>query len=234
MIERHIRSYSPRSERMTERLERVWNEYSPRFVLDTGQTLTPPEGLELDLELIYGRRAPLIIEVGSGTGTQIAAAAKANPGNDYLGFEVWKPGIARTLAAIKREGLTNVRLVCADAYASLPRLLGPYRAAEVWTFFPDPWQKARHNKRRLVTDAFAQRVWETLDTGGVWRLATDWEEYAQQMLDVVAKHEGFTNPTGGPAPRWEGRIETRFESRGHRAGREITDVCALKNSDSER
>ena len=132
-----------------------------------------------------GQVRPLIVEVGSGSGEALLAHAAAHPGVDYLAVEVWETAIARLVTSIHRQGLHNVRVVPADASQLLATALPVSCASEVWVFFPDPWRKPRHRKRRLVTTAFADSVARVLRPGGVWRLATDWADYAWQMRDVI-------------------------------------------------
>nr|WP_206680360.1 tRNA (guanosine(46)-N7)-methyltransferase TrmB [Flaviflexus huanghaiensis] len=194
-----------------------------------------------NLEESFGRSAPLIVEIGAGAGDQIVAHAAQHPENNYLAFEVWWPGVASSVSRIVREGVTNVRLLSADAVLALPLLFGPNpKPREVWTFFPDPWPKARHHKRRMVTPDFARIIADILPPDSVWRLATDWDDYAWQMRDAIAAVSDLVNPhageridsddpaeagiAGGFAPRWEGRIITRFETRGLAEGRRIHDL----------
>ncbi|WP_418983033.1 tRNA (guanine(46)-N(7))-methyltransferase TrmB, partial [Actinotignum sanguinis] len=199
----------------------------------------------------------------------IVAAAAAHPERNFLALEVWVPGIAKLVSKAVEAGVDNIRVIEADAAQALPVLFGlecaglvrgedvttcgPERSAthpnaanprveQVWTFFPDPWRKARHHKRRLVAAPFATVVAGMLREGGAWRLATDWDNYAWQMRDVVEASPYFTNPhagerpnpadptpeRGGFAPRWEERVLTRFEERGIAAGRTIHDILAVR------
>ena len=191
---------------------------------------------------LFGRRAPLTLEIGSGTGEQIVAAAAAHPDRDYLALEVWVPGIAKLVSKAVEAGVDNIRVLEADAAQALPFLLADASLDEVWTFFPDPWRKARHHKRRLVSDEFAREVARVLRDGGVWRLATDWDNYAWQMRDVIEACPLFENPyrgqrpdpedpepeRGGFAPRYEGRVVTHFETRGIDAGRRAHDIVGVR------
>jgi tRNA (guanine-N7-)-methyltransferase len=166
--------------------------------------------------------APLVVEVGSGIGETAAAVAAERPEVDVIAFEVWRPGVAETLRRLDRAGVRNVRTCSIDAVWSLGHLLGPGSVAELWTFFPDPWPKKRHHKRRLVTRQFAAMAATRLAVGGVWRLATDWPDYAAQMRSVLD-----AEPTlqGGPSPRWPHRPTTRFERRAAREGRTVVDLA---------
>jgi tRNA (guanine-N(7)-)-methyltransferase (EC 2.1.1.33) len=215
------------------------------YVLDVpraeGWTTVAP-GFRPDLTAAFGREAPLVVEIGPGVGEQVVAAARRWPERDFLAFEVWQPGIAKLVSRAATAGVDNIRVIEADAAQALPIVLGEAGVDEVWTFFPDPWRKARHRKRRLVSDAFAHEVARVLVDGGVWRLATDWDDYAWQMRDVVEACPDLANPhsgerpdpqdpepsRGGFAPRWDGRVTTHFETRGHDAGRSAHDILAVR------
>lgn len=178
--------------------------------------------------------APLVLEVGSGGGHQAVAYAAANAGVNVLAIEVWREGLASTIAHAVEADVTNLRIVQADAAALLGHALPDACAREVWTFFPDPWPKLRHRKRRLVNAAFASAVARVLQPGGVWRLATDWEDYGRQMRDVVVESADFTTDPAADAdgwsPRWEGRVLTRFEKKGIEEGRVVRDVVGYRVS----
>ncbi|WP_051080114.1 tRNA (guanosine(46)-N7)-methyltransferase TrmB [Demetria terragena] len=217
---------------MPSRHQRALDRHAETFVLDV-----PREGdggsvvadSRLDLGAAFGRQAPVVLEIGSGAGDCVVAAARQHPELDFLAMEVWRPGLAQTISKAVHAGVENIRLVEADAAQALPLLIGPDELSEVWIFFPDPWPKKKHHKRRLVTPEFAQVVANVLEPQGVLRLATDWEEYAWQMLEVVNGSDQFANLYGagdGFAPRFEGRVETRFERRGNRADRPVRDLAA--------
>ncbi|HSE70274.1 MAG TPA: tRNA (guanosine(46)-N7)-methyltransferase TrmB [Nocardioidaceae bacterium] len=169
--------------------------------------------------------APLVVEIGSGIGEATAALAAARPSCNVLAFEVWHPGVAETFLRLEEAGVKNVRMVSVDAVWSMEHLLGEAEVHELWTFFPDPWPKKRHHRRRLVNPSFARLAASRLEPGGLWRLATDWSEYAEQMVEVLEAEELFESLYDGPAPRWADRPLTRFERRGNRAGRPITDLA---------
>ena len=239
------KSFTRRSRELPPNLRRTWEAVAPRYVIEprrgVGRT-TVAEDFALDPAEVFGRCAPLTIEVGSGTGEQLVAAAAAHPDRDYLALEVWVPGIAKLLSKAAGAGVENIRVLEADAAQALPHLLDDATAREVWTFFPDPWRKARHRKRRLVSDSFALEVARLLEDGGVWRMATDWDDYAWQMRDVVEACPLLDNPhagerpdpadprpdCGGFAPRYEGRIVTHFETRGLDAGRRAHDIVGAR------
>nr|WP_269449881.1 tRNA (guanosine(46)-N7)-methyltransferase TrmB [Auraticoccus cholistanensis] len=178
----------------------------------------------MDLPALFGRRAPLVVEIGSGNGEALVAAAQARPEVDLLAFEVYQPAVASTLSRIERAGVTNVRLLMADAVGGLRLLLGPDSVSELVVLFPDPWHKLKHRKRRLVTPAFADLVAERMVPGGLWHLATDWADYANQMLRVLGEHPRFENLHADWAPRPASRPLTKFEAKGLERGRVIRDL----------
>lgn len=239
------KSFTRRSRELPVNLARTWEAHAGRYVIEprrgVGYT-TVADDFHLDAEELFGRQAPLTLEIGSGTGEQIVAAAAANPDRDYLALEVWVPGIAKLISKAVDAGVDNIRVLEADVAQALPIMLGDTCLDEVWTFFPDPWRKARHRKRRLVSDEFALQVARVLRDEGVWRLATDWDDYAWQMRDVIEGCPLFENPyvgqrpdpedpepkRGGFAPRYEGRVVTHFETRGIDAGRRVHDVIGVR------
>jgi tRNA (guanine-N7-)-methyltransferase len=222
-------SFVRRSGRMSEAQERAWRELAPRFVVDAPRdaaaTSIRPDSA-LDPAIVWGRTAPLIVEIGSGQGHAIVHAAKSRPDADFLAVEVFRAGLARTMLDAERTGVHNLRLVEANAPEVLQHLLPPASVSELWLFFPDPWHKTKHTKRRLVTGEFAKTAAAALREGGMLRLATDWEEYARQMRDVLDDAPEFARDFEGEwAPRFEGRTLTSFERKGTRAGRAIRDLA---------
>jgi tRNA (guanine-N7-)-methyltransferase len=161
------------------------------------------------------------VEIGSGVGEALVALAGARPSYDVLAFEVWRPGVAGALWRLEEAGVDNVRLISVDAVWSMRHLFAPGSIAELWTFFPDPWPKKRHHKRRLVQPGFVHDAATALAEGGVWRLATDWAEYADAMRAALDAEPMLT---GGVTDRWEERPLTRFERRGLDEGRAVTDL----------
>ncbi|WP_315582930.1 tRNA (guanosine(46)-N7)-methyltransferase TrmB [Actinomyces viscosus] len=190
-IHSRVRSFSRAGGRLRPVQAEALAELGPRYVVkvpraDAVRTVSSSFRLEPDRLFGHvGQVRPLIVEVGSGSGEALLAHAAAHPGADYLAVEVWETAIARLVTSIHRQGLHNVRVVPADASQLLATALPVACASEVWVFFPDPWRKPRHRKRRLVTTAFADSVARVLRPSGVWRLATDWADYAWQMRDVV-------------------------------------------------
>jgi tRNA (guanine-N7-)-methyltransferase len=190
----------------------------PRFGVDL-----PAGGGQLDLSAIFGRRARVALEIGFGMGEATVAAARADPGTDLLAVDVHTPGVAALLMGLATGGIDHVRVVEADAREVLARL-APASVDEVRVWFPDPWPKARHHKRRLVTPEFAATVADRLRPGGRLHLATDHGEYAERMLAVVAGEPRLRNEHGGYAPGPAGRPATRFERHGLTRGHRIRDV----------
>ena len=220
---RLIRSFVRREGRITaaqvEALERLW----PRYGVE-------PDGAVLDPAAIFGRSAPLAVEIGFGSGDHLLASAAARPDTDFLGMEVHRPGVGRVLQQADKLDLHNLRLLCADAVEMLRERLPAGSVDEVVIFFPDPWPKKRHHKRRLIQPAFVQVLARALRTGGRLRLATDWADYARHMLEVmsVAPHFANVSAEGGAIPRPADRPLTRFESRGLRLGHEVADFEFLR------
>lgn len=234
---------------MPDRHERAMAEHGPTYLLDlplNGTDTTVDAGYRFDAAAAFGRQAPLIVEIGSGAGDCVVHAATQHPDVDFLAFEVWRPGVAHTVTKAVAAGVQNLRLAIADAAWSLPLMFETGTLREVWTFFPDPWPKSKHHKRRLVQPEFADAVADLLEPQGFWRLATDWSEYAWQMRDVVEGCAALENPhagrladpgdveldpqgnRGGFAPRFEGRPLTRFEKKGLRVDRIVRDLAVVK------
>lgn len=225
--ERGVVSFVRRSIRMNESQMKAWDRFAPRFVVDvpSGQLSTSvADDARVGWDEVFGRSAPRIVEIGSGKGDSLIPMAQARPDVDFIAFEVFQPAVASTLSRIGKAGVTNVRIVIADGARGLEILFGPDTLAEVWTFFADPWHKTRHHKRRLVNPAFSDVVASRLVPDGLWRLATDWEEYAVWQLATLDAHPRLANVHGGWAPRFEDRPITKYECRGLAAGREVRDL----------
>jgi tRNA (guanine-N7-)-methyltransferase len=184
----------------------------------------PVDGRPLDQVAVFGRRARLVVEVGCGDGEATAALAARDPDRDVLAVDVHTPGLAALLRRLEAAGLTNVRVAEGDALVVLRAMLPPGSVDEVRVLFPDPWPKARHHKRRLVTPAFAGLVAERLAPGGRLHVATDWPDYAEQVVAVLAAEQRFAAEA---VPRPE-RPVTRFERRAAREGRAVVDVVAVR------
>ncbi|MDO5726836.1 MAG: tRNA (guanosine(46)-N7)-methyltransferase TrmB [Bowdeniella nasicola] len=230
--QRHrIPSFVRRGMRMTRAQAKAWQRLNHRYVLPLARGAGATEVAaihRLDLAACFPTLpadAPTIVEIGTGTGDQLIHAATTNRDTRFLGAEVWRPGIAHAMMGAHDAQLDNVRFIEADAQQCLVMLLGEANVDEVWTFFPDPWQKARHHKRRLVNPQFATDVATVLRDGGKWRLATDWRNYASQMIHVLAAHRDFDLYSCGRYPH---RIATRFEMRAEREGRFPFDLTAIR------
>ncbi len=210
-----IRSYHARRGRLSPRQRDALTELGQRLDL-AGH----PDPLDLDAE--FGRRAPRVLEIGSGLGDAALATAAEHPDVDYIAADVHTKGIARTLLLIEQQGLTNLRVLHGDALDLIARRLPPSSLREILVFFPDPWPKARHNKRRLVRPEFASAVVTVLELGGNLHLATDDREYAQVMRDVLAARQELVCVHDGP--RVTSRPRTKYELAGERAGRHAIDL----------
>ena len=195
-------------------------------------TLWPRFGLEYapgpcDLDALFGRRAPRIVEIGFGNGANLIQMASARPEADFLGIEVHRPGVGRALLDVERLGLANVRVSNHDAVEVIGQQLPEGCLDEVLVLFPDPWHKKRHHKRRLLNGAFVALLATRLKSGGLLRAATDWENYAQQMLEVLHGCSQLANTAadGAYVPRPDSRQPTRFERRGERLGHGVWDLA---------
>jgi len=216
---REIRSFVLRQGRFTEAQQRAFDALWPRYGLDyTGQAR--------DFDAVFGRSAPRVLEIGFGNGEALRFAASRDPERDLVGIEVHAPGVGRLLNALDADGAGNVRLYHHDAVEVLANEIADGSLDEVRIYFPDPWHKKRHNKRRLVQPAFAQLLARKLRPGGRLHLATDWEDYAEQMWDVLDATPGLVNRAGarGHVPRPEWRPQTHFETRGQRLGHGVWDL----------
>jgi len=214
---RPVRSYVLRAGRMGSGQQRALQELGPRFVL-------PFEPRQADFAQAFGRQAPRVLEIGFGMGDATARIAAALPETDFIGVEVHPPGVGALLRLIGEQGLNNVRIVRHDAVEVLREMVAPASLAGVHLYFPDPWHKKRHHKRRLVQPAFVALVASRLQPGGYLHCATDWEPYAQQMLQVLGAEPTLVNTAEGFAPRPAWRPLTRFEQRGLRLGHGVRDL----------
>ena len=212
-----IRSYVLRAGRVGPGQARALAEIGPQFLL-------PYQPGELDLDKVFGRVAPRILEIGFGMGEGLAEIAAAHPENDYLGVEVHTPGVGALLKQLGERGLTNVRVVQHDAFEVLTRMLVPASLNGIHIFFPDPWHKTRHHKRRLIQSPLVRLLTSRLLIGGYIHLATDWENYAEQMLAVLTAEPLLHNTVTDYAPRPDTRPLTKFEQRGIRLGHGVWDL----------
>jgi tRNA (guanine-N7-)-methyltransferase len=214
---RSIRSFVLRQGRTTAAQARAAAALMPRW----GIVFAPEP---LDLDRAFRRRAPKVLEIGFGMGETTALIAAANPQTDYLGVEVHGPGVGALLRRIDALGLTNVRVIQHDAAEVIERMIAPDALDGVHVFFPDPWPKKRHHKRRLLQPDFVHLLARRMKRGAYLHAATDWEDYAVQMLDVLSAEPLLENSATGFAPRPDWRPETKFEARGARLGHGVWDL----------
>ena len=220
---RPIRSYVRREGRLTAGQQRALDELYPRYGVDWS-------GGRIDMAARFERPAPLVLDIGFGDGDALAEIAAAHPDRNYLGVEVYRTGTGRLLRRIESEGLANLQVLIADASELLRDGLAPESLAGVQLFFPDPWTKKRHHKRRIVQADWLARVADRLQPGGFLHMATDWADYAEWMLSLSDAEPRLENPHGGYAPDPGDRPETRFERRGRRKGHEVFDLILRKSA----
>jgi len=222
-ILKQVRSFVAREGRMTDAqrliLEEMWSQVG-----------LPLQKEKLDLKHIFGRVAPLTIEIGFGDGRSLLSMAQENPQHDFIGIEVYRTGIAKLCAGIKNNKLSNLRIFCADALEVLTNCIPDSSVQQVQLFFPDPWPKARHHKRRIVQPEFVELIWRKMVDGGLFHMATDWENYAQHMLEIMEQQSNWQNTAGKQnfALRPTTRPLTKFETRGQRLGHGTWDLIFRK------
>ena len=217
LSKRHIRSYVLRQGRVSPAQQRAVETLLPRYGI-------PYEAKPLDLDSAFGRAAPKILEIGFGMGDSTAAIAQAAPANDYLALEVHTPGVGNLLKLIDAQQITNIRIIQHDAVEVLRDMIGDATLDGVHIFFPDPWHKARHNKRRLIQAPFIAQLVQKIKPGGYIHVATDWQDYAEQVLAVLSAEPLLQNTAADYAPRPEYRPLTKFEQRGIRLGHGVWDL----------
>lgn len=248
-----VLSFVRRSGRLDDRLQRAWDNYADTYLLDitTGNLLDVREGVTLNRNFVaqhWGNDNPLIVEIGTGQGENVVAAAAAHPETNFLALEVYDPGVAHTLLLAGKQGLPNIRVAQVNA-PELFKVTEPGTVAEVWTFFPDPWPKKKHHKRRIVQVGMSDDIHRALVENGLWRIATDIEDYALHVHEVMDHLDGWTNMGGvtvslpvehvgkgnadmaadmphadfKESERFEDRVLTNFEKKGLAAGRVIHD-----------
>ena len=220
----HIRSFVLRQGRVSNAQQRYYDEMMPKIGL-------PYAAAPVDLDAVFGRSAPKIFEIGCGMGETSYAIAAANPQNDYLGLEVHTPGVGSLCKLVAEGGISNQRICQHDAVEVLRDMIAPETLSGVHIFFPDPWPKARHHKRRLIQPPLVATLVSKLKPGGYIHCATDWENYAEQMLAVLSAEPGLQNTADaaeGFAPRPDYRPLTKFEQRGLRLGHGVWDLVFRK------
>ncbi|MGB9095838.1 tRNA (guanosine(46)-N7)-methyltransferase TrmB [Erwinia sp.] len=216
---RRIRSFVRRQGRLTKGQQHALDTYWPVMGVEY-----QPE--PVDLVSLFGRESPVVLEIGFGMGASLVTMAQNNPQQDFLGIEVHSPGVGACLSTAQEAGVENLRVMCHDAVDVLDKMIPDNSLRMVQLFFPDPWHKARHNKRRIVQGPFAELVMRKLKLGGVFHMATDWEAYAEHMLEVMNSIAGYKNQseTQDYVPRPESRPLTKFEQRGQRLGHGVWDL----------
>ncbi|MGI9247267.1 MAG: tRNA (guanosine(46)-N7)-methyltransferase TrmB [Steroidobacteraceae bacterium] len=205
---------------MTTAQDRAWRELWPRWGLESSDA-------PLEFSAVFGRTAPVTLEIGFGNGESLIALAAAQPERDYLGLEVHPPGVGHLLLCCESAQASNVRVICQDAVEVLQRRVADASLDEVLLYFPDPWPKKRHHKRRIVQPPFVELVARRLRPGGIFRMATDWQPYAEHMLETAAAcaHLRNESATADFVPRPTSRPVTRFERRGQRLGHGVWDLA---------
>lgn len=219
--DRRIRSFVTRAGRLSTGQARALETLGPTYCLTYQKAL-------LDIDAAFGRHAPTILEIGTGMGETTAHIAALMPEKNFIGVEVHTPGIGSLLKLIGEQQLQNLRLIQHDAFEVVTHMLAPASLAGVHVFFPDPWHKARHNKRRLIQGPFVQLLASRIAPGGYLHCATDWEEYAEQMLEVLSAEPALKNTADGYAERSAYRPVTKFENRGLKLGHGVWDVVFEK------
>ncbi len=222
---RPVRSFVLRGGRLTVAQQRALDELWPRYGIEPGNE-------PLDLAREFGNQAPVVLDIGFGNGDSTWLMAQARPDENFLGVEVHRPGVGHLLLKLEEHGLENVRVACADAVEFLQSRLADASLAGARLYFPDPWPKKRHHKRRIVQPDFVALLARKLAPGGVLHMATDWTPYADHMLEVLSACPAFSNQSASntwcPRPAW--RPLTRYEKRGERLGHEVRDLLFVRNA----
>ncbi|MDC9725132.1 MAG: tRNA (guanosine(46)-N7)-methyltransferase TrmB [Gammaproteobacteria bacterium] len=216
---RTVRSFVRREGRLTPGQERALELLWPLYGIDDGDDL-------LDLDTLFERKAPIVFEIGFGNGSSLAEMAAKQPGTNFIGVEVHRPGVGHLLKLIEERQLTNLRVACTDAVELLKHRIPNSSLDRLQLYFPDPWHKKRHHKRRIIQPAFVILLTQKIKSGGHLHMATDWQHYAEQMLDDLSQNDKFINcaDSTGYIPRPDYRPLTKFEQRGHRLGHGVWDL----------
>ncbi|MGZ5614011.1 MAG: tRNA (guanosine(46)-N7)-methyltransferase TrmB [Methylobacter sp.] len=217
-----IRSFIRRQGRITQGQQLALDNHWDRYCLDPNA--------DYDFSQVFGRTAPLIVEIGFGSGDSLAKMVSANPDKDYIGIEVHRPGVGHLMLLLDQQGLTNVRIYCHDAIEIIERKIADNSLAGVHLFFPDPWPKKKHHKRRIVRPSFVELLTRKLQPGGYFHAATDWQNYAESMLEVLSADTRISNSsnTNDYCERPDYRPLTKFEQRGMRLGHGVWDLIFKK------
>ncbi len=216
---RTVRSFVRREGRLTQAQQRAIDTLWEQFAIDDGDSL-------IDLNSLFGRDAPKILEIGFGNGNSLAQMASEQPEHDFLGIEVHRPGVGQLLNSIEKLGITNLRVACTDAVELIKYRLADNSLDRLQLFFPDPWHKKRHHKRRIIQPEFVALLAQKIKSGGHLHMATDWQHYAEQMLEDLSNNNDFENcgDDTGYIPRPDYRPLTKFEQRGHKLGHGVWDL----------
>lgn len=217
---RTIRSFVLRQGRLTKGQEHALTHLWPIFGID----------YQSGTNIEFNHSQPTVLEIGFGMGASLVEMAKAAPSKNFIGIEVHKPGVGACLMAIEDNQLSNLKVMCHDAVEVLENMIPDNSLDKVQIFFPDPWHKARHNKRRIIQPEFVNLISQKLKSGGILHLATDWQHYAEHMLEVLSNADAFTNlsPTNDYVPRPEDRPITKFEKRGQNLGHGVWDLQFIR------
>ncbi|OCA53791.1 tRNA (guanosine(46)-N7)-methyltransferase TrmB [Photorhabdus namnaonensis] len=216
---RRVRSFVRRQGRLTNRQQQALDNLWPKIGVEY-------QAEKLELAALFGREAPVVLEIGFGMGASLVTMASQNPEKDFLGIEVHAPGVGACLASAESENISNLRVMCHDAIEVLENMIPDNSLEMVQLFFPDPWHKARHNKRRIVQPPFVELIRSKLKVGGVFHMATDWQPYAEHMLEVMNGVDNYLNLSGNGdyVARPSSRPITKFELRGQRLGHGVWDI----------
>jgi tRNA (guanine-N7-)-methyltransferase len=216
---RTVRSFVRREGRLTPGQQKAIDTLWSQFAIDEGTSI-------LDLNTLFGRNAPKVLEIGFGNGASLAQMAADQPDTDFIGVEVHRPGVGQLLKAIDEQGLTNLRVACTDAVVLLQERISNDALDRLQLYFPDPWHKKRHHKRRIIQPSFVSLLAQKIKSGGHLHMATDWQHYAEQMLEDLSNNTDFINcgDESGYIPRPDYRPLTKFEQRGHRLGHGVWDL----------
>ncbi len=225
---RHIRSFVRREGRITQAQKNALQTLWDRYCIE-------PDKAQLNLDTVFGRHAPRHLEIGCGVGETILELARRHPENDYLGLEVYRPGVGNLLSQLDKEGIENVRMICDDAVQVLGQNIATQSLDAVYIYFPDPWPKKRHHKRRLIQTGFVDLLQTRLKRHGRLFIGTDWEDYAEHIRQVMTAQQGFTNLAGADcyAPRPDWRPLTKYERRALRLEHVIRDFAFARLGPSD-
>jgi tRNA (guanine-N7-)-methyltransferase len=226
---RKVRSFVLREGRLTPAQERALAELWPHYGIDNAHT-------PIDLPATFGRDAPVIVEIGFGSGDTLAHMAREAPETSFIGIEVHRPGVGHLLNLLDEQSIDNVRVVCADAVQVLTERIGDGQLAGLRLYFPDPWPKKRHHKRRIIQPPFVGLLAQKMADGGILHLATDWAPYAEHMLGVLRAESRFVNrsPSGDTYPKPDWRPATKYEQRGERLGHRVFDLVFQRENRMSR